>query len=681
MILQDGVNLFVCLQEELSTSVKVGSSSSSSSSSGSGRAGADLNRPRNAYGLRFMTACQPYISDAKLVAGRMGLDLDEIQFMHFPIPEANNAVAIDSDTTRAVRRIVSAIAAGDRVYMHCSNGDGRTGTVAALILGAVYGISSSEALSLVQQYRDMRAGIQGLAVETHQQRAQVHRLLKSEDWREMVRGTRIMRASASNISSTHLELIMQDLRAGLMRRGPEAFIKLRRLLQQRDYDRSGRISTFDLTESLQFLGRGVRDGDVVKMTRKYDPEETGSVNYRGMLADLRGGDMPAQRVQVCRDAFDKIGQQHGTSRVTLLDMKRHFQARNVPAVKTGKQSEDEAVSEFLDTFFNAGVTDKQTVTWDDFLEYYMCVGAAFDEYQDRAFMVLVWETWGLQGTSAGDRRARAPAGGRPAQRDPALLNLGGARHSHDGSQMDRKLEEDMYEYREASRARAGQFENTAQQSPEWRDTSVVRLSPAETMDKIRDCLVNQTGHGGEAARSGGRGGLRPGAATDGGGIRKKAGPNVKGLMDFVVALRSRCARGGKQVGFQDFLYALQASKGMPPAVTRTALQTLFEAFCSRGSGDPNMADSRSIIDALCGSAEQLAPMRRDLVAQAFRTLDRGTGRVLIRDVAKAYAAKKHPEVVSGRYSSDDVFFWFFDGFRKLCASVRFLHGGGGVRNV
>ena len=64
----------------------------------------------------------------------------------------------------------------------------------------------------------------------------------------------------------------------------------------------------------------MRDGDVVKMTRKYDPEDTGSINYHELLKELRGGDMPAQRVQVCRDAFDKIGQHHGTSRVTLLDM-------------------------------------------------------------------------------------------------------------------------------------------------------------------------------------------------------------------------------------------------------------------------------------------------------------------------------------------------------------------------
>ena len=38
-------------------------------------------------------------------------------------------------------------------------------------------------------------------------------------------------------------------------------------------------------------------------------------------------------------------------------------------------------------------------------------------------------------------------------------------------------------------------------------------------------------------------------------------------------------------------------------------------------------------------------------------------------VAKKYVALKHPEVVSGRLSADEIFFSFFDGFRKLCATI------------
>ena len=612
-----------------------------------------------------MTSCQPYISDAKMVASRLGQDVEEIQFMHFPIPEENDAVAIDSDVTRAVRRIVSAIAAGDRVYLHCLDGNGRTGTIAALILGVVYGISSSEALSLVQQYRDMRAGVQGLAVETHQQRAQVHRLLKSDDWRAMVRSTKVMRASKSNVNMSQADMILQDLRGGLMRRGPEAFIKLRRMLQQRDFDGDGRVPVFDVTESLHFLGRGIRDGDVVKMTRQFDPEQTGKVNYKELLIHLRGGEMPPQREQVCRDAFDKIGNHHGTSRVTLLDMKRHYQSRNVPSVKSGQQSEEEATSQFLETFFNAGVTDKQIVTWEDFLEYYTCVGAAFDEYQDRAFMVLLWDTWGLHGSQNKNLQHSRPAGGRPTQRDPASLNPGGPRHSHDGGQIDKRLEEDIYEFRQANASRAGSFSDPRRTSPEKVNTHVVTSSPAEAMNKIRECLTHQSGSGRDSS-----GGLIPGAGLDGGGVRKQIGPSSNGLLDFVIALRSRNVRGSSMVSFQDFVYALESANGLPKSLTRMSLDGLFKSFTSPQSGA--QADSRSIVDALCGSISSLPQYRTDLVFQAFRQLDNGSGRVHIREVAKAYNAKRHPEVVSGRYSSDDAFFWFFDRFRKFCSSVSAL---------
>ena len=185
-ILQEDINLFVCLQEELSTDGHVHIASG-------GIAGANLVRKRNAYGLRYASSCGPYLSEAKLVAGRLRQShhlyqeqQPSIHFMHFPITEANEAIASDGDTTACVQRILSAIAAGDRVYLHCSDGNGRTGTIAALVLGVIHGLSSSESLTLVDMYRTHRRGIQGLAVETHQQKALVHRLLSNTEWRDMM---------------------------------------------------------------------------------------------------------------------------------------------------------------------------------------------------------------------------------------------------------------------------------------------------------------------------------------------------------------------------------------------------------------------------------------------------------------------------------------------------------------
>ncbi len=645
-ILGEDVNLFVCLQEELSDDGSHGSRINSTQA-----AGADLMRQRNAYGLRYMTACRPYMNDAKHIAARGRKDPSSLQFMHFPVSEANGAVAVDSDVTRCVQRVIAAMSAGDRVYMHCSDGNGRTGTVAALVLGVVYGLASSEALALAQAYRESRRGLQGgLAVESHQQRSQVHRLLSNPQWRQMVAATAPMPAAASGSRVGNTEQILREIQGGLTRRGPEAFVKLRRLLQKRDHRRSGMITLFDLTEALRSLGMGIRDGDVVKIVRQFDRDNSGAVDYHALLQAIRGMISPARK-QTVRAAFDKIA--GGRDQVTLLELKRHFCARKTDDVRSGRLSEEEAVAQFLDTFFNAGVTDKQIVTWEDFLEYYTNISAGYGTggTADRAFELSMWDAWGMQGRQRDPSR---PAGGSSTQRDPYTMQPGGPRHSHDGTQVDSKLQGDLRRFHGGGGGggddgvRRGSNNGGMGGRPQISGGGFVRLTPAETLDKIRDELLQKNRDAETGART------------------LTGGTNIKGVVNFVVALRGAALpnSGGHRITEQGFLQALREARGMSRAVTPQALRVLFDAFKPAADGTIGTGD---VVDALCG---QLSQGRRELVAQTFRKLDaRGTGRVHVRDVAKAYVAKKHPEVVSARHTADEVFFAFFDGFRKLCASA------------
>jgi protein-tyrosine phosphatase len=387
-ILKEDINLFVCLQSEFSTNQDVHINSAKT-------AGSNLIRKRNAYGLRYMSSCGPYLSDAKLVAGRLLKNQNTINFMHYPIPEANDAVATDSEATAVTARVLSAIMAGDRVYLHCSDGNGRAGTIASLLLGIVHGLSSSEAMTLVDMYRTHRRGIQGLSLETHQQKAQVHRLLSNLEWRKMMCATNPCSAAESNMNRRTVEKVLEEIKGGLMRRGIHAFIKLRRLLERRDYENTGNVNLYDLTEALRTLGLGVRDCDIISIVKRYQHEDLeGAVNYNHLLSAIRG-EMSNERLKVVRKAFDKIrvgSQSYGSSydsysqqqntlastpdQVTLLQMKKHYRAKNVQEVKNGQKSEAEAVSDFLDTFFNAGVTDRQIVVYDDFVSFlvFFCPG-------------------------------------------------------------------------------------------------------------------------------------------------------------------------------------------------------------------------------------------------------------------------------------------------------------------
>lgn len=89
--------------------------------------------------------------------------------------------------------LVSHLKAGENLYIHCSNGNGRTGTVAAILLGVLYGLSSSDALDLSQRFRNHRVGTQGCMPDTHEQKMQVHRLLADADLAAAVKAAKPQR--------------------------------------------------------------------------------------------------------------------------------------------------------------------------------------------------------------------------------------------------------------------------------------------------------------------------------------------------------------------------------------------------------------------------------------------------------------------------------------------------------
>lgn len=59
---------------------------------------------------------------------------------------------VDSFTDELIERYRK----GENLLLHCRGGHGRAGTIAAILLGKMYNISSWEALKRVQTYHDCR---------------------------------------------------------------------------------------------------------------------------------------------------------------------------------------------------------------------------------------------------------------------------------------------------------------------------------------------------------------------------------------------------------------------------------------------------------------------------------------------------------------------------------------------
>ncbi|KAI3434891.1 hypothetical protein D9Q98_002945 [Chlorella vulgaris] len=156
-LLELGVNTFVCLQAEFS-----------------------LHTPEAAW--RSGQGLRPYIKDAQQVlirareTGSHRIKQDKLDFLHLPI--IDGSVTSDVALSRLADDCCSRLLRGERMYIHCWGGHGRTGTLLAVMLGRLYGVTCAAALRFTQAFHDSRKFPQGVrSPQTNPQVQQVKRLL------------------------------------------------------------------------------------------------------------------------------------------------------------------------------------------------------------------------------------------------------------------------------------------------------------------------------------------------------------------------------------------------------------------------------------------------------------------------------------------------------------------------
>jgi hypothetical protein len=101
--------------------------------------------------------------------------------VYHPLPDLSVAKSLDALDV-IVCDLRARIEAGEKLYLHCWGGRGRTGLVAACLFGALYGdIDAEQALECVQCYydlwtphgRELNSNSRKLSPETEEQKNQV----------------------------------------------------------------------------------------------------------------------------------------------------------------------------------------------------------------------------------------------------------------------------------------------------------------------------------------------------------------------------------------------------------------------------------------------------------------------------------------------------------------------------
>ena len=161
-ILELGIDTFVCLQAEFSLTVPEAVW-------------------RKGKGLR------PYVRDAQKLLARphqfgnskeSNIQQTRLDLLHLPI--VDGSITSDIALSRLADDCCQRIRKGQKLYVHCWGGHGRTGTLVAVVLSRLYGLTAPEALLYTQATHDTRKCPQGVrSPQTQVQIDQVRRIISN----------------------------------------------------------------------------------------------------------------------------------------------------------------------------------------------------------------------------------------------------------------------------------------------------------------------------------------------------------------------------------------------------------------------------------------------------------------------------------------------------------------------
>ncbi|CAK88826.1 unnamed protein product (macronuclear) [Paramecium tetraurelia] len=168
------------------------------------------------------------------------------------------------------------------------------------------------------------------------------------------------------------ELDLTELRTALVKKGPKAFINLKKLLLQADDDQDGYLT----------------EKQVQKVLRDYRfPQQIGGVNIQDFFIELLGAfDQP----NLVKQIFEQMDiDMDGIIPYQLL--KQCYQARNHPDVKKQIKSETEQLAEFLDSYDAHHKMGSKSVTFAEFYEYcHILYACQPDQFENNLINVFTY---------------------------------------------------------------------------------------------------------------------------------------------------------------------------------------------------------------------------------------------------------------------------------------------------
>jgi Ca2+-binding EF-hand superfamily protein len=447
-----------------------------------------------------------------------------------------------------------------------------------------------------------------------------------------------------------LQHIILKLKGEMKSRGASGFIGLQRKFKIMDDDNSKSLNLAEFKKAMKEMNLNLSDAELRMLFDHFDADRSGSIDFEEFIQGVRDP-LTERRLRLVQQAFAKIDKD-GSGIVDAEEIASTYDASKHPEVLAGRMTPQQVLNQFLDTFDVGGVKDGM-VTQQEFINYYTNLGANIDN--DDYFELMIRNAWHISGGSGWSANS--------ANRRVLVT------HS-DGSQSVQEIKDDLGLKADD---KAGMVSRLKAQG-----VDVASLSLHDSAgDEAKPFNPAARGVPSSALTPSLPAGSRPSTApvaVAGRVTAKKAAPsNNYGVTQLLVRLKaemkSRGANGfiGLQRKFRimddDNSKALnmaefkKAMKEMKIEMTDAELRAMFEHFDADGNGSINFEEF------IQGVRDPLTARRLDLVKQAFAKIDKdGNGIVEAAEIASKYDASKHPEVLAGRMTPEQVLNQFLDTF-------------------
>jgi Ca2+-binding EF-hand superfamily protein len=227
-------------------------------------------------------------------------------------------------------------------------------------------------------------------------------------------------------------LSLEKLRERLLARGARGIIGLAKQFHIMDDNDSKTIDFQEFSKVVRDFRVDLNEQERQAVFNLIDRNRSGEIDYDELLRAVRGP-MNNFRKALVSKAFDKLDAD-GSGVIDINDIRRFYNAKAHPNVRSGKLTEDEVLGEFLETFethHNICGGNDRVVTREEFEEYYNNVSASIDN--DSYFELMMNTTWKLteapaytknKAWASSEEKPPSRPQSRPSPANPSLRNSG-----------------------------------------------------------------------------------------------------------------------------------------------------------------------------------------------------------------------------------------------------------------